>query len=254
MIQENDRKPHYGNWVSRKIILVVGTLTLVFSILSFWTKWFIPLALFFFFWSVYFSLARWFFSQGGRNIQGKVQNLVLNQLQWAGKGKLLDIGCGSGSLSISIAKAFPDAEIVGIDSWGKNWEFGRSECERNAGIEGVADQIKFQQAGAAHIPFNDREFDVVVSNLVFHEVQTEKNKRLLIEEALRVLKTGGIFIFQDLFLWKSVYGEIDSLLGFMKKQGLAQVSLVRTNEKRFVPGFLKLPFMLGTLALIHGIK
>ena len=97
-------------------------------------------------------------------------------------------------------------------------------------------------------------FDVVVSNLVFHEVRDVADKRLLLKEALRVLKKGGIFVFQDLFLWRRIYGDVDDLIGVIKGWGIAEAHFSPTNAAPFLPTALKLPFMLGAIGIIVGVK
>lgn len=255
MMEKNEiQKLEYGNWMSLRIIFICLLLAVIFGIAGIWFSFLWFISCFFLAWTFYFSIARWFFSEKGGNIQHKVQALVLEKLDCNGNGKLLDIGCGNGQLVISIAKKFPLAHIIGVDTWGKNWEFGQRSCERNAMIEGVSDQVEFRQAGADQLPFNDGEFDMVVSNLVFHEIHTVKDKRELIREALRVLKKNGAFVFQDLFLWKSVYGDRQVLETWLQNLNLESVCLLDTSHSEFIPGLLKLPFMLGTLGLIHGKK
>lgn len=78
-------------------------------------------------------------------------------------------------------------------------------CERNAKIEGVIDRVTFQKASASILPFADEYFDAVVSNLVFHEVREVADKREVVREALHVVKKGGRFAFQDLFLLRRTY-------------------------------------------------
>ena len=53
--------------------------------------------------------------------------------------------------------------------------------------------------------FPDETFDAAVSNFVFHEVRTAKDKRDVVKEALRVVKKGGAFSFQDMFSQKALY-------------------------------------------------
>jgi len=81
-----------------------------------------------------------------------------------------------------------------------------------------------------------------------------KDKRDLIKEALRVVKKGGSFAFQDLFLWKRVYGDVSELLETMKSWGVKQVTFIPTNNQEFIPWALKLPFMVGTIGIICGKK
>src|SRR3954454_24510738 len=40
-------------------------------------------------------------------------------------GAVLDVGCGSGSLAITIATAAPECTVVGVDSWEPNWEYSQ---------------------------------------------------------------------------------------------------------------------------------
>jgi ubiquinone/menaquinone biosynthesis C-methylase UbiE len=89
---------------------------------------------------------------------------------------------------------------------------------------------------------------------VFHDVRDVRDKAELIKEALRVLKKGGQFVFQDLFLWKQVYGPTDDLLDTIRSWGVETVELVDTSAAPFIPRALKLPFMLGTVGILFGKK
>jgi ubiquinone/menaquinone biosynthesis C-methylase UbiE len=134
------------------------------------------------------------------------------------------------------------------------WEYSKSLCERNAKIEGVAQRVRFQKASASDLPFEDECFDVAVSNLVFHEVRDTKDKREVIREALRVVKKGGRFAFQDLFLLKRVYGKTDDLLATVRSWGITKIEFVKTADSAFIPRMLKLPFMVGTIGILYGEK
>jgi len=140
-------------------------------------------------------------------------------LEWSSEGQALDIGCGNGALTIKLANRFPGARVTGIDYWGEKWAYSKNTCEANAKAEKVADRVVFQKASATKLPFEDEHFDVAVSNLCFHEVGDAKDKREVIREALRVVKKGGKFAFQDLFLLKQVYGDKDELMSPHKKLG-----------------------------------
>ena len=93
-----------------------------------------------------------------------------------------------------------------MDYWGAEWSYAKDQCEKNARAEGVADRVIFQKGDAAHLDFPDGTFDAAVSNFVFHEVRSEKDKRKIVREALRVVKKGGSFAFQDLFSQESCTG------------------------------------------------
>ena len=254
MSQPIAAKPQYANWVSTKLIVAPFVLAVLLCGLSALSLWFAPPAVLVLACAGYFAYARRQFSAGEGDIQSKVQGLVLDRLNWPGGGEVLDIGCGAGALAISVARTHPVAHVVGVDRWGSGWEFSKAACETNAAAEGVAERVAFQQASAAALPFDAGVFDVVVSNLVFHEVRDVADKRLLLKEALRVLKKGGIFVFQDLFLWRRIYGDVDDLIAAIKGWGIGEAHFSPTNAAPFLPTALKLPFMLGAIGIIDGVK
>ena len=55
---------------------------------------------------------------GGGEMMERVHKTVLAHLNFDGQGSLLEVGCGSGALSIRAALTWPDAEVTGIDYWG----------------------------------------------------------------------------------------------------------------------------------------
>ena len=247
-------KPEYSNWVPKRMIYMSAFLGFVFSGLALVLWVFVVPAGLFFLVAAYFVYARQQFSLQGGKVQDRVWMLVLSNLDWNGEGKALDIGCGNGALTIKLAKKHPKAQVTGIDYWGKRWEYSKSMCERNAEIEGVSERVKFQKASAVALPFDDGYFDAAVSNFVFHEVSDAKDKREVIREALRVVKKGGKFSFQDEFLVKQVYGETDDLVKTIKSWKITKVEFVQTRNAEFIPQALKLPFMLGSIGIIKGEK
>ncbi|MDO4522645.1 MAG: class I SAM-dependent methyltransferase [Eubacteriales bacterium] len=130
---------------------------------------------------------------------GEIHEFLLQHLSYDGKGTVLDIGCGAGALTIRCAKHYPEAELVGMDYWGKKWNYAKEQCVANAETEGVADRCRFEKGDAAKLSYADESFDVAISNFVFHEVRTASDKRDVVREALRVIKPGGSFAFQDMF-------------------------------------------------------
>jgi len=204
--------------------------------------------------AAYFAYAYHEFSPEGKDIQSKIRRFVLDRLEWDGNGTALDIGCGNGALAISLARNYHEAMVTGIDRWEGKWDYSQAYCEKNAAIEGVADRVKFQKASASSLPFEDEMFDAAISNFVFHEVKDAKNKRDVVKEALRVVKKGGYFAFQDLFPVKRLYGNIDEMLEEIKGWGIDDVKYVNTSNADFIPGPLKLPFMVGSIGIIYGRK
>ncbi len=251
-----EKNMEYANWVPKKMIIVPAVLALAFFTLLAVNKWFLLGTVIFTIIAVYFAISHRIFSRKGKNLQEKVQGLILEKLEIPKnkKVRILDIGCGNGPLTIGAAERLPQAELIGVDLWGKNWDYSRQVCQKNAELAGVADRVEFRQASVESLPFEDASFDVVLSNLVFHEVRGSSDKRALVKEALRVLKPGGTFILQDLFLLRAYYGTPQEMLDAIKSWDVSQVVFIRTCDQDFIPGFVKLPFMVGTLAMLYGVK
>jgi SAM-dependent methyltransferase len=247
-------KPDYGNWVSKRLVYIPGVIGLVFSGLALLFLVSVIPAVLFLLVSVYFAYARYQFAPQGGNVQDHIIDLVLAHLNWNGEGQALDIGCGNGALTIKLAHKYGRARVTGIDYWGENWEYSKNTCEKNAKVEGVNERVTFQKSSASTLPFGDEYFDAAVSNLVFHEVKDTSDKREVIREALRVVKKGGKFAFQDLFLWKRIYGNTDDLVETIRSWGITKVEFVQTRDAAFIPTALKLPFMVGTIGIITGEK
>jgi len=245
--------PDYGNWVSTRILYALAAVAIFCLAISVVFLAAIAASAAFAVAFAYFAFARYAFSPRGRNVQAQVRGLVLWHLEWDGHGDALDIGCGNAPLTIGVAKKYPDAHVTGIDYWGERWGYSQRMCEHNAAIEGVADRVTFQRASASALPFDADSFDAAVSNLVFHEVGDAPDKRAVLKEAFRVVKKGGAFAFQDLFLLKRVYGDVDELLAEIRSWGVARVEFVDTSKAGF-PRALRLPFMLGAIGIIYGAK
>jgi ubiquinone/menaquinone biosynthesis C-methylase UbiE len=192
------------------------------------------------------------FSVNNKDLQYKVWNLVIDKLSWNGKGKALDIGTGAGALAILLTKRFPESKVWGIDYWGKMWNYSKFKCEKNAKVEGVANQVVFQKAHASKLPFKDGEFDAIMSNFVYHEVRDTKDKTKLISESFRVLKKGGAFSLQDIFKSKKKFGDIEHLIREIKNWGIEEVNFIETTQEIPIPKLLK--FELKTMGLLYGVK
>lgn len=201
------KQPQYGNWVSHKLIRKFVFLFLLLTIpdvalwafVSGWLPIKVILACFAALCLIcawYFVRARCLFAADGGDVQNKVLDELISRVEWDGNGRILDTGCGSGALSIRLAKKYKDATITGVDYWGGEWEYGGQQCEENARIEGVDDKTDFQRASASKLPFEDETFDLVVSNLTFHEVKDCENKLDVLKEALRVVKKAVSLFFR----------------------------------------------------------
>lgn len=254
MNQARTTRPDYGNWVPWKLIYGPGILALALLALALLSRFFLIGAAFFLGCLTYFAYARYQFSTRGGNLEPRIRGLVLKHLDWSGEGTALDIGCGNGPLTTGLAKRYPRAQVVGIDPWNGVWDYSRKTCEKNAAVEGVADRVTFQNGSAVCLPFEDESFDAAISNFVFHEIGDVKDKTQLVKEALRVVKKGGKFCFQDLMVGSGTYGKPHELLQTVRGWGVQKADFLDTSESDFIPRALRNPVMVGNTGIICGTK
>ena len=144
----------------------------------------------------------------------------------------LDVGCGSGALTIACAKRNPKARMVGCDAWGPEYaSFSRELCERNARAEGVQN-VSFQYGNAKKLPFADESFDAVTSNYVYHNVMGV-DRRALLRETLRTLKKGGTFAIHDIMSPKR-FGDMRTFCDELRAMGCERAELIDTTNGLFM--------------------
>jgi ubiquinone/menaquinone biosynthesis C-methylase UbiE len=103
--------------------------------------------------------------------------------------RVLDVGCGTGALLRKVAKRFPRADLSGVDP-----APGMVEAARKAWRgDGPA---RFVRAAAEALPFEDGEFDLVMSTVSFHHWQDQQAG---LNEIGRVLAPEGSVVLADMF-------------------------------------------------------
>ena len=180
-----------------------------------------------------FILYRAFDYKGKRKLAKVIIEGTADYVKVPDGGVGLDVGCGSGALTIACAKRNPKATMVGCDIWSGPYksEFSKKLCRDNAGAEGVTN-VSFESGNAVKLPFKDESFDVVTSNYVYHNI-TGHNKQKLLLETFRVLKKGGVFVIHDL-IKKSNYGDIEKFIEKLKAEGYEDIKLIDTTNGMFV--------------------
>lgn len=97
---------------------------------------------------------------------------------------VLDLGCGTGTLTTMIKRAAPNAHVTGVDIDPRVLELARKNVAK-AGVD-----VRLVAASVTDLPFEDHTFDRVLSSLVLHHLDTDE-KRAALAGALRVLRPGG---------------------------------------------------------------
>jgi ubiquinone/menaquinone biosynthesis C-methylase UbiE len=113
-----------------------------------------------------------------RKPETKIANDVVTKM---GKGTILDLGSGTGYLSIEIARRSPSLRVYGIDLSRQMVKIARRHAK------GVGN-ARFVFGNAAKLPFRNNSIDLVVSTGASHHWKTP---RLVFEECHRILRPGG---------------------------------------------------------------
>ena len=98
--------------------------------------------------------------------------------------RVIEIGCGTGNLSILVKRLHPQAEVVGLDPHPKALARARRKAEREAL------SVQLDRGFAEELPYPDASFDRVFSAFMFHHLEPDEKEKTL-QEARRVLKPSG---------------------------------------------------------------
>lgn len=199
-----------------------------------------------------FLMYRAFSYNGKRQMSKQIIEGIAAYVKIPDGGKGLDVGCGSGALTIACAKKNPKAAMLGIDRWGKEYaSFSKNLCENNSKAEGVSN-TSFMQGDACKLPFENETFDAVTSNYVYHNIPSNDRQSILLE-TLRTLKKGGTFAIHDI-MSKGRYGDMKSFANKLKDMGYSEVKLIDTTNGMFMTRFEALWMELSGSTLLVGRK
>ena len=122
---------------------------------------------------------------GATTREARFKRLLLEQASPGPSQRILDLGCGTGTLTILIQESEPAARVHGVDADAEILAQARDK----AGGRGLS-QIHFERAFADELPYRESFFDQVVSTLFFHHLTTSA-KPGAVAEIARVLRPGG---------------------------------------------------------------
>lgn len=98
--------------------------------------------------------------------------------------RLLDLGCGTATLTLLIKQRHPQTEVFGLDGDQQVLKLARIK----AAERGLT--VTLDHGAADAVPYPDNTFDRVFSSLLFHHL-TRENKKRALTEAFRILRPGG---------------------------------------------------------------
>jgi ubiquinone/menaquinone biosynthesis C-methylase UbiE len=129
------------------------------------------------------------------------KNILIKQADIRAGHRVLDLGCGTGTLAIMVKQAHPATEVVGLDADPDMLKVASYKSRQlNA-------PVKFDIGFTNRLPYPDASFDRVLSSIMIHHLKTPDKKETA-REVFRVLKPGGQLHILDFGKPVTWYGKI----------------------------------------------
>lgn len=109
---------------------------------------------------------------------------LLDQAELRGNYRVLDVGCGTGTLAVLTKRLYPNVDVAGLDPDPRALERARRKAQRAAVF------VRFNRGFADAMGYADATFDRVFSSMMFHHLEAP-DKEPALREMHRVLKPGG---------------------------------------------------------------
>ncbi|OGO65135.1 MAG: hypothetical protein A2029_16865 [Chloroflexi bacterium RBG_19FT_COMBO_47_9] len=177
---------------------------------------------------------------------------MIQQAQITPGMRVMDLGSGTGTLTIMIKQTKPNTDVIGIDADPQILNIARFKASQ-AGV-----RIQFEQGMANHLPYLENSFDRVLSCLVFHHLTTNHKRQALIE-IYRVLKSGGELHILDFGVPHGTYARLISPL-------MSRLEQTADNILGCIPGMIsnagfnrivetaRYRSIFGSLSLYQAVK
>ncbi|MCB2181768.1 MAG: methyltransferase domain-containing protein [Desulfobulbaceae bacterium] len=175
----------------------------------------------------------------------KFREKTLQHMDFASNDRILDIGCGTGSLTLLVARQLEEASLItGIDAAPKMIAIARRKAAK-LGCPAV-----FSVGVSEELDFEDASFDFVVNSMFTHHIDHELKQRSF-QEMYRVLKPGGKILTVDIDRPTTLLG---ALMGWGARYLLIQEELV-DNLKGNLPALMAEAGFdsIGNLEHVHGL-
>lgn len=140
--------------------------------------------------------------------------------------RILDVGCGTGTLTLMIKQSQPAAVVVGLDADEDILEMARRKAAQDGGKE-----ILWRQGFSYTLPFPDESFDLVIASMMLHHL-TNPDKLATFREIRRVLPSGGRF-------WIVDFGPAHDPIMQLVSKFFSHFEHTRDHFRGLLPGLLR---------------
>jgi ubiquinone/menaquinone biosynthesis C-methylase UbiE len=156
--------------------------------------------------------------------EGAFKRRLLEIAELKAEDRVLDLGCGTGTLAIAAGQTQPGAEVTGLDGDPEVLARARQKAS-SAGAH-----VDFDEGLSTDLPYDDGCFDVVLSTLFFHHLEPAA-KRATAAEIARVLRPGGRLLVAD---WGPPQDAL-MRIAFLAVRSLDGFELTRENAEGALP-------------------
>lgn len=186
--------------------------------------------------------------------EDRFKRLLVEQAALQPKHRVLDVGCGTATLTILVKQACPEADVTGLDGDAKVLDLARAKID-SAGLD-----IALAQGLASEAPFPPGSFDRIVSSLMFHHLTTEEKRRTF-TRVRELLRPGGEVHIAD---WGKAQGPA-MRVAFLAIQLLDGFETTTDNVRGLLPTYMteagfrgveethRETTVFGTLSLYRGV-
>lgn len=133
----------------------------------------------------------------------RISEKAIRLLSLSVGNKILDVGCGTGTVAMKIAKGLDyksESLVVGLDAAPRMIDVARKKTKS-------LKNIRFDTGIAEQLPYKDCTFDAVISTFFFHHINFELKKKAL-QEIWRVIKRDGAVVIVDIDTPTNIFGRL----------------------------------------------
>lgn len=174
--------------------------------------------------AAFYDFTVWLFTMGR---ESTFRDLILDCADMRLGERVLDIGCGTGSLAIAAKdEVGPDGTVTGLDASPEMLARARKKAAK------AGQKVTFRQGVVQKLPFADSSFDLVLTSVMLHHL-SRPARQLCANEMRRVVRPGGRVLAVDFakpsghspmaHIHRHGYVELDEIRAILRKAGLSVV-------------------------------